>query len=540
MKYTLMLDNWLYNAGILGFINIIKNAEENDLLNDDSLKIDGNTVTFDSSILENFEDYYFDYLTYQHKDNLSYFKVIQAIHRILDCEKTYTNLKDDVAYIKDKCTSASIKTAFKITNINDLKFVTFKETKTSNNLDEVKSNMEYLLEVLTRDYVKQEYIQKNIMFTLLNRFYSGKGIFNKSNYKFAMKPLFKETFLNNIPEFEDRKENKKYHNCIACDSRLYHSDDKNTLTFLTLNGVDVKRKASHFYDLSCDEYVCPICNLIYLCAVAGVNYNIKAQHGLFINASSSIKQLEKANTPGRYRSIQEQKNKSIFNLIDAYHQENIGNYEYVIRDTIQIVKLFAIDQELNVEFDILNTKNIEMLYDKKDLLKVLVPIKYNFGTEKNPEWVNIYDVAIDTILRNDNIFKFIEKCLNKNFNNEAVINILININTRSEGMKKFYAKFRNFEYTALQLASRMEENKKNKLYYILKSAARTKDVATFIDALSAAISANGCSMIVNIEDLFDDEYFEKLAYSFISKLLLDKNTANTRLKEKYNLEGDNN
>lgn len=540
MKYTLMLDNWLYNAGILGFINIIKNAEENDLLDSDSLEIKGNTVTFDSKILGNFEDYYFDYLLYQHKDNLSYFKVIQYINKVLECEKIYPSLKDDIAYIKEKCTSDSIKTTFKITNVNNLKITAFKETKTSNNLDEVKSNMEYLLEVLTRDDVKQEYIQKNIMFTLLNRFYSGKGIFNKSNYKFSMRPLFKESFLNTIPKFECRKENKKYHNCIACDNKLYHSDDKNTLTFLTLNGVDVKRKASHFYNLSCDEYICPICNLIYLCAVAGINYNIKAQYGLFINASSSIDKLIKANTPGRYHSIQEQKNKSIFNLIDAYQQEHIENYEYVIRDTFQIVKLFAIDQKLKVEFDILNTTNMEILYDKKDLLKIIIPIKYNFGTEKKPKWINFYDIAIDIILRNDNVFKFIEKCLNKNFNNEAIINILININTRSEGMKKFYEKFRNFEYTALQLASKMEENKKNKLYYTLKSAARTKDVATFIDALSAAISANSCSMIVNMEDLFDDEYFEKLAYSFISKLLLDRNTANKRLKEKYNAEGDNN
>ena len=167
MKYTLMLDNWLYNAGILGFINIIKNAEENDLLDSDSLEIKGNTVTFDSKILGNFEDYYFDYLLYQHKDNLSYFKVIQAINKILECEKIYPSLKNDIAYIKEKCTSDSIKTALKITNVNNFKITTFKETKTSNNLDEVKSNMEYLLEVLTRDDVKQEYIQKNIMFNYL-------------------------------------------------------------------------------------------------------------------------------------------------------------------------------------------------------------------------------------------------------------------------------------------------------------------------------------------------------------------------------------
>ena len=56
MKLRVYMNDWSINMGIVGFLNILKHVEKEDAV----LKKD-NYIEFDSFLLENFHEYYFDY-----------------------------------------------------------------------------------------------------------------------------------------------------------------------------------------------------------------------------------------------------------------------------------------------------------------------------------------------------------------------------------------------------------------------------------------------------------------------------------------------
>ena len=55
-QIVLRLNNFLYNAGVLGFIKVLKNMENNFV--DVDYSIQGNTLTFSSDIFNDFTKYY--------------------------------------------------------------------------------------------------------------------------------------------------------------------------------------------------------------------------------------------------------------------------------------------------------------------------------------------------------------------------------------------------------------------------------------------------------------------------------------------------
>ena len=102
MKLRVYMNDWAINMGIIGFLNILKqsNMEEKVIKKD-------NYIEFDSELLENFQDYYFDYFMKEYdvseklknniKYNLSYLKNNQ------DKAKEITKrIKESIKYQGDK------------------------------------------------------------------------------------------------------------------------------------------------------------------------------------------------------------------------------------------------------------------------------------------------------------------------------------------------------------------------------------------------------------------------------------------------------
>ena len=102
MKLRVYMNDWSINMGIIGFLNILKqsNMEEKVVKKD-------NYIEFDSKLLENFQDYYFDYFMKEYdvseklknniKYNLSYLKNNQ------DKAKEITKrIKESIKYQGDK------------------------------------------------------------------------------------------------------------------------------------------------------------------------------------------------------------------------------------------------------------------------------------------------------------------------------------------------------------------------------------------------------------------------------------------------------
>ncbi|ANW99173.1 hypothetical protein CSTERTH_09115 [Thermoclostridium stercorarium subsp. thermolacticum DSM 2910] len=69
-QITLRLNNFLYNASIYGFIQVLKTME-NDFL-DVNYTIKGNTLTFSSDVFENFTEYYLKTLINKFEKDTNY------------------------------------------------------------------------------------------------------------------------------------------------------------------------------------------------------------------------------------------------------------------------------------------------------------------------------------------------------------------------------------------------------------------------------------------------------------------------------------
>ena len=80
MKLRVYMNDWSINMGIIGFLNILKqsNMEEKVVKKD-------NYIEFDSKLLENFQDYYFDYFMKEYDVS----------------EKLKNNIKYNLAYLKN-------------------------------------------------------------------------------------------------------------------------------------------------------------------------------------------------------------------------------------------------------------------------------------------------------------------------------------------------------------------------------------------------------------------------------------------------------
>ena len=70
MEIKVELGNWQYNAGIVGLYEILKFSNEN------SVKIEENSIIFDSKELERFEEKYFSYLIDTYQKALPWYSVI--------------------------------------------------------------------------------------------------------------------------------------------------------------------------------------------------------------------------------------------------------------------------------------------------------------------------------------------------------------------------------------------------------------------------------------------------------------------------------
>lgn len=103
MKIKVYMGDWFLNIGIIGFMNILKKSK----VFDQNVKVEENYIEFDSSFLENFSDYYFEYFIDEYRVSKKLEKTLNnymsLISRKPDRIKDYSKkIKDSIKYQADK------------------------------------------------------------------------------------------------------------------------------------------------------------------------------------------------------------------------------------------------------------------------------------------------------------------------------------------------------------------------------------------------------------------------------------------------------
>ena len=581
-KIGLKLKDWLFNAGLLGFINILGEEARNNV----ELEIDDKNrlIRFSPKVLENFEYKYFDFFIKRYGKTLTYGRILEFEKYIDEFEENGEKIRsinelkminDKITFFKEKVKrSESYKKAYDFIEKNgtdkilglEKELKKIKEPK--ENVDEismenVKNNFKIMKEII--DFFKKKIMDeegniknylaaKNIAYVIINNAWSSVSFLNKANAVKDIYEEYKSYFVEPALEYINANKSKFKYKCTI--SNMPMKDYKNTLGFLNDTGFDVSRKPSHVWNFVNDIAVTPLITLIYSCVPAGFVYG--ADKGMFVNANHNIDQLYKINNGIAYNILEdesEEKNINLYkNLLKEIKKEK-DNTKYELSD-IQIVKF----EEGHYKFTLLSRNILKLLSENKEKLDDLLDKWYLIDRR----YFYLYDTAITELLNNQNLFSLINKlcyykisktklyCKLKNI--EDLLKINLDYIRRLKKMDKqeivekeeskkiseeltekdiFYIRRDAMIFREEYIRKSGNDKKIGSLLYRLQNALRINNVDMFMDALISAHAYAG----KNISSLFakallNDENFQTLGHGFLLGLLGEDKSKNENKTDK--------
>lgn len=580
-KIELKLKDYLFNAGLLGFINILGEEAKNN----GELEIDNKNrlIRFSPKVLENFEYKYFDFFIKRYGKTLTYGKILEFEKYIDEFEENGEKIKsinelkminDKITFFKAKIKSESYKKAYDFIEKNgtnkilglekELKKIKEpKENIVEISNDDVKNNLKIMKEIIDffkrkitdkEGNVKNYLAAKNIAYVIINNAWSSVSFLNRANAAKDIYEEYKSYFVEPALEYINANKSKFKYKCTI--SNMPMKDYKNTLGFLNDTGFDVSRKPSHVWNFVNDIAVTPLVTLIYSCVPAGFVYG--ADKGMFVNANHNIDQLCKINNGITYNILEdesEEKNINLYkNLLKEIKKEK-DNTKYELSD-IQIVKF----EEGHYKFTLLSRNILKLLSENKEKLDDLLDKWYLIDRR----YFYLYDTAITELLNNQNLFSLINKlcyykisktklyCKLKNI--EDLLKINLDYIRRLKKMDKqeivekeeskkiseeltekdiFYIRRDAMIFREEYIRKSGNDKKIGSLLYRLQNALRINNVDMFMDALISAHAYAGR----NISSLFakallNDENFQTLGHGFLLGLLGEDKSKNENKTDK--------
>ncbi|WP_369717000.1 Cas8a1 family CRISPR/Cas system-associated protein [Leptotrichia alba] len=580
-KIELKLKDWLFNAGLLGFINILGEEAKNsgELEIDDEKRL----IRFSPTVLENFEYKYFDFFIKRYGKTLTYGKILEFEKYIDEFEENGEEIRsinelkminDKITFFKAKIKSASYKKAYDFiekdgTNkilVLEKELKKIKEPKEniaeiSN--DDVKNNLKIMKKIIDffkkkitdkEGSVKNYLAAKNIAYVIINNAWSSVSFLNRANAAKDIYEEYKSYFVEPALEYVNADKSKFKYKCVLLNMSM--KDYKNTLGFLNDTGFDVSRKPSHVWNFVNDIAVTPLVTLVYSCVPAGFIYG--ADKGMFVNANHNIEQLCNINNGIAYNILEdesEEKNINLYkNLLKEIKKEK-DNTKYELSD-IQIVKF----EEGHYKFTLLSRNILKLLSENKEKLDALLDKWYLIDRR----YFYLYDTTITELLNNQNLFSLINKlcyykisktklyCKLKNIEDLLKINLdyirrLNKVDKQEKVEKKenkktseeltekdiFYIRRDAMIFREEYIRKSGNDKKIGSLLYRLQNALRINNVDMFMDALISAHAYAG----KNISSLFakallNDENFQTLGHGFLLGLLGEDKSKNENKTDK--------
>ncbi len=542
------MGDWQFNAGLVGFINIINHHEM-----DNKIDLSNNYIEVPKEYLMNFSEKYFNYLIDTYKPYTTWHKIVSFEETIKKYEDDdYNNFVDKSLdnlnkYIKDTIKrlikSNSYIAAYDLIStdidISDkekqLSTIRLKKGEDITAvLSEIKSQISIIKEIiafLKETETKKFVLGKNVIYQFINNSWNGVSFLNPQTKEKNFYEDYSSYFINPLLEYIDADKTKYKFDCFICDEKI--KDMKNTLGFLNHTGFDTSRKASHAWNFSNDIAICEICKLIYSCMPAGITYAYNK--GIFVNENTSITNLVKINTNLKSRIFSYDSTdrdtytyRALINSLEQAHEDKL---KYELAD-IQIVRYERITSDNDrYRFNILSKNLIETIVKSTKYISYLMKASYR----ENGSYVNIYEETIDRLFNNQNLYTLIHKCIlyktsspKENYYNESHMSNLLKINVEylkgvgylennelnivDKGSKQGY-------YLKQAYKEKGSVDKVNGICYRLLNSLKTSNQNAFMDTLI------NCYLYVKkpvpqifMETLKDEDVFKTVGYAFIAGL----------------------
>ena len=415
-KIKIYLSDWQFNAGIVGLYNILEFAGDEIIKGEDYIEIDIDQ-------LERFEEKYFNYFIDKYKETTPWYRIVNYKHIMESHEnnmfqnfniESLSYLNDYIRMTKDYLTRNNYVKVYPfiksdkdiVSLVKELKPIPVKKTdKIENKIDEVKDRFKTLNEII--DYCNSEdgkkYIAaKGVIYNVINNGWNSICFLNPQTKELDVYKDYKEYFVDTAVAYLKADRSKFKYNCFICDRKM--ANMKNDLSFLNETGFDVARKTSHVWEFANDVAICDLCKLVYSCLPAGFVYAY--DKGIFINSNTSVENILRVNSRLRddVLKIKDDNNRSLTYraLVNAINEQHSSKVQYELQD-IQIVRY----ENEKYRFNILSKDILKVIRESKKEIDSLL----NTGYKEIGTYFNIYDMTIDRLLNNYNMFTLIHKLL---------------------------------------------------------------------------------------------------------------------------------
>ncbi|WP_252236030.1 type I-B CRISPR-associated protein Cas8b1/Cst1 [Clostridium sp. CH2] len=554
------LSDWIKNAGIVGLCNILS---KNDISNS-KVKRKHSYIEFESSCLDDFHELYFEYLIDKYKDFISVEKIVKReewIESLLEKEINEKELEifnNYIKYTKERLKSASYKSAYEtIANDYDLlnksaklKEIKLKKIETIKEAEEdIKEQCNLLLELISyinKPNVKKIIAAKNVIYDVIQGFWSDVSFLNKNNNKKNMYECYKTDFIDSVKNYVEADLTKAKYDCFTCDNKIQKLSKPFAfdITWITKMGADVNKKTSHFWNYNSDSNICPICNLVYSCIPAG--FNAVNGKGLFINNNESVKNLLSANVAvlNNDNTLEDLEEQSYFNIVDSMDQKNNEEAKREI-ENIQVVKFDKNNASRPYTFNVLSKQKLLIIKNNKKTLEYLLNKKIKLS--KN-YYLNLYSAVLERIYNGKNLFDLLDiltrMIINKEYKNSYLVYLLIKLNNDRMDMRggnkvncKDIDKFKNYGMQLKKSYGKEGENKIPGILYRLQNALKVKNQGRFMDTLLNAYTSRKDNIPVDfVQALQDIDKFQTIGYAFLIGLqgveIVSNNKDNNENNEK--------
>lgn len=541
-EITITLKDYLFNAGVCGFIKILQRNHYR--LDDQDI---GNSIQVPVTFLENFEDKYIKTLISYLQNDTLYQSLIHEYEKFSGLNPADISSEDYnkfVAKLFAKLTSASYKSAYEIIaaggDDTDILAVA-KEFKNENDIQKSLSLCTKLIEYMRKH--KEILCMKDIIYTRINLFWQGVAFLNTSNAKKDIKECYRKDFVEPVKDYLERK-NKGNMQCIQCGNPINASIGKG-MSWLNDVGIDMARKRSHYWNFKPDTYICPICALVYSCIPLG--FTIVGSEAIFINNNESIRNLVSVNSMLKeggeaYNTLNEYYYKVLYSFVDDGNQEQTREIQ-----NIQIVKRKSAGNDSGrYIFNTLSKPLLEVLKHSRANFRHL--LNWSFKQDKDT-YINVYQEVADNFFSGRNQYSLVGNILHKVFDENITAPyvkdiLLIQMNqmtryilgkeggsykmfVRRDELEAAYSaglKIRS-EYAKGINADQDKQKKRNQIIneglrsfvYPLLLSLKTKDIGKFNDTMFRFYVGKSESIPKILIDMqLNDDKFQLLGYAFIA------------------------
>ncbi len=541
------LADWQFNAGVVGLCNILEHAG-------DEVNIGDQHIEISLAMLENFSEKYFNYFIEKYKENTPWHRIvsygpIMEHYKNNNFEnfnlKSLDSLNDYIRMVKDYLNRNNYKKVYPyikddrdiLSLVKELSTVSMrKNDEIEDKIEEIKARFKIISEIIgycNSEDGKKYIAAKGVIYSIINNGWSGVCFLNPQTREHDIYKDYKDYFVDTTIDYLKSDKEKFKYNCFVCDAKIRKMD--NDLGFLNETGFDVARKSSHVWGFINDVAMCDLCRLIYTCLPAGFVYAY--DKGIFINSNTSIEDLLRTNRKLRddvlkkddsdYRSL------TYRALVNSINEQHSSKIQYQLQD-IQIVRY----ENEKYRFNILSKDVLRVIRESEKELNNLM----NTGYREVRTNFSIYDITLDRLLNNYNMFTLIHKLLIYKITNSQSIStyyhtghimnlIIININylkgveglDKSKENKELVRKARAYGYYLRQEYIKKDpdadKGKIRGISYRLLNALKTRNAEMFMNNIITSYMYIGETIPSNLTlALESDEELGIIGYAFVTGL----------------------